>query len=200
MRVVVGTGIPWSYFQYKPFEINMSRIKNVLHHIYFSSRIFLQEHVHFVWKMILVFWLKMNIYHICFECPLFSSLRNKLFSTLVSCKFQFNNTLKHKNLHKYINPLLLLADLLCIKESCHVRPISRFLCDCLSLRSLYYTYECNDTSAVKYWPTYNSDLKLKALLYDNGTRINFYEDLLFRFFSLSLPVNKPLVDFLEFTE
>ena len=121
-----------------------------------------------------------------------------------------SNLIVHLNIKLCINTstpfyylAIILADLLCIKESCHVRPISRFLCDCLSLRSLYYTYECNDTSAAKYWPIYNSDLKLKALLHDNDARLNFSEDLLFRFFSLSLrtmPMNKPLVDFLDFSE
>ena len=139
-------------------------------------------------------------FHACFECSLFDSLRCSLFEILHKNGFMFSS----KQNCNDVCPITLLADLLSVANPAHVRCVSRFLNDCLSLRALYLEKCCMNKRGnhFKYWLLLDSDRQKFSKVLDDSlaaARRESYDFLkinsiclLRDLFSISLTPREPL--------
>jgi hypothetical protein len=89
-------------------------------------------------------------YHVCFDCPLYESLRCKLLLNLVDSNFSFPRDWARFGNNCPPAPELLAA-LLSVKAPAHIRLVANFLFNCVALRSIYLT-DCGLSSkATSFW-------------------------------------------------
>ena len=144
-------------------------------------------------------------YHVCFDCPLYESLRCKLLLKLINSNFSFPH---HWSclLNNCPPAPELLAALLNVKAPAHVRQVALFLFECLALRCVYLT-QCGITSkSISFWlrfVTKSERERLEALLCEANenskkSRLDSFElsdsfaQLLSRHFNVHKPVPKYL--------
>jgi hypothetical protein len=150
-------------------------------------------------------------YHVCFECKLYESLRCSLLQILTTNNFC--SALSKRSGSNSSNtlstcPLFFLAHLLNVSSPSHVRCVSQFLCDCLSLRVLFLENLKNmRKSTFRHgWLVFDSDRKKlrDSLAYSmfsmhasNANSTCESAHLLKKLFAVPLPESRLLLDFLN---
>jgi len=69
-----------------------------------------------------------DTYHVCMECPLYDSLRVRVFNLLHRYQFDFSNVRDF---------MCMYVCMLCVSDRLHVRAVGRFLADCLAVRDVF---------------------------------------------------------------
>ena len=89
-------------------------------------------------------------FHVCFDCPLYESLRCNLLLKLINSNFSFPPHWS-RLLNNCPPAPELLAALLSVEAPAHVRQVSSFLFECIALRCVYLT-RCGITSkSISFW-------------------------------------------------
>jgi hypothetical protein len=111
-------------------------------------------------------------FHVCFECKLFNVIRCSLFKILHQNNFKFSSKVVKRSLSDFC-PLALLAELLSVSNPTHVRCVSRFLNDCLSLRAMYLEKYCMHAGRepFNYWPLFDSDRQKLSKIFEVSVSI-----------------------------
>jgi len=133
-------------------------------------------------------------YHVCFDCPLYESLRCELLLKLVASKFSFPQHWVRINNNCPPAPELLAA-LLSVKAPAHIRVVANFLFQCLALRSIYSKRYGVSSKALTFWlrfVTRNEQEYLNSLLCEvdkkgRNRRLDSFTTLLLHHFNVCQP-------------